>query len=262
MDFVAGAAAAVIGRRLVISDLHLAQEYQLQEKGFLINPNPAKTAEPIRKLIDKTKAHELWVLGDFKHDSRNYTAREQRVVKDFVDALGVPVTVVKGNHDSLLEKGGVTVVPAHGVVITEKGESFGLHHGHTWPLPELFAADWLLMGNNHPTIELRDANGFRWVEKAWIVGGIKVNKRDAEQKKLAAEHGVADGQKSIVFPAFSELYLGTAFNVATPGHLLGPLFKNNLFDVENAQAILLNGVRAGRIKDLRLKPRRKSRFRD
>ncbi|OIO25003.1 hypothetical protein AUJ14_05175 [Candidatus Micrarchaeota archaeon CG1_02_55_22] len=259
MEFVSGSAACRIGKKLVISDLHLALEFELQEKGFLVNPDSARTARPIRALMRKARCSELWVLGDFKHDSRHYTHREQDVVKDFVNALGFPVTVVKGNHDSLLEKSNVTVIPAHGTIIKEKNVSYGLHHGHTWPAPELFAADWLLMGNNHPTVELRDDNRFRWIEKAWIIGELKVGKRDAEQRKLAKEHGVVDGQKALVFPAFSELYLGTSFNVAPQSRLLGPLFKNGLFDVDGSQAILLNGVRAGRITDLRLKPSRRSR---
>jgi len=257
MEFVSGSAACRIGKKLVISDLHLALEYELQEKGFLLNPDAGLVARKIRALMRKAKCNELWVLGDFKHDSRNYTHREQGVVKDFVSTLGFPVTVVKGNHDSLLEKSNVTVIPAHGVVVKEKGVSYGLHHGHTWPLPLLFKADWLLMGNNHPTVELRDNNRFRWIEKAWIVGNLKVGKRDAEQRRLAETHGVVDGQKALVFPAFSELYLGTSFNAVPRERLIGPLFRNGFFDVDGAQAILLSGVRAGRIDGLRLKPSRR-----
>ncbi len=242
MKFVVNAPAAVVGAALVVSDVHLGIEYELQQKGVRLFPQPKKEAKKFNDLLRKTHATELVVLGDLKHDCRGFEEREKKMMAEFLAHLNAEKTVVcKGNHDSQLEEiSGIQVVGPQGFVLRSGKVSYGLHHGHAWPGRELLKADFLLMGNNHPTIEFVDASGHRTQEKAWVKGEIKQSKKFGTTK-----------QKAIVFPAFSQLSGGTAFNRHACNEMLGPLFKNNLFDLEHAEAFLLNGVRLGRIKDLR-----------
>ncbi len=242
MRFIANHPAAVIGRALVVSDVHLGIEYELQRKGLRLYPHPKKVADGINKLLRQFKCRQLIVLGDLKHDCRGYTERERKMMHEFLAALAVQqVTVCKGNHDSGLDgMPGITLVPAEGFVFKAGRRTYGMSHGHAWPAKELLAADVLLMGNNHPTILFQDALGHKDFEKAWIEGEIKASRKFGTHK-----------QKAIVFPAYSQLSGGIAFNAEPPCNLLGPLFKNGLFDVEDAEAVLLNGVRLGRIRKLR-----------
>ena len=250
MKFITGKPAAVIGENLVVADVHVGFEFELQKKGVRITPQPKELAQEFNALLKQCKARNLVVLGDFKHDVGGFEQRERKIVEEFRrELLAENLIVVKGNHDSLLEKvQGITVIPAEGIVLREGNKSFGLHHGHAWPAKELFSCDYLLMGNNHPAIEFRDSLGSRWVQKAWVHGAIKAKGGNAA---LAEQRGVKGGKKAIVFPAFSSLYAGTPFNRVENFELLGPLFKNNLFDLQNALAYSLDGVKLGKISELR-----------
>jgi putative SbcD/Mre11-related phosphoesterase len=244
MRFIANVPAAVIGNALVVSDVHLGIEYELQRKGLRLYPRPKKVADGLNRLLRQFKCRQLIVLGDLKHDCLGFDERERKMMHEFLAALAVDaVTVCKGNHDSGLDgMPGITLVPAEGFVFTAAGKTYGMHHGHAWPAKALLAADVLLMGNNHPTILFEDALGHKEFKKAWIEGRIKASKKFGTRK-----------QKAIVFPCYSQLSGGIAFNAEKPENLLGPLFKNRLFDVENATAVLLDGVRLGQILGLRKK---------
>ena len=242
MRFIANVPAAVIGRALLVSDVHLGIEYELQRKGLRLYPHPKKSADGLNKLLRQFKCSQLIVLGDLKHDCRGFEERERKMMHEFLAALAVTkVTVCKGNHDSGLDDmPGIDLKPAEGFVFKSAGKTYGMCHGHAWPAKELLAADFLLTGNNHPTILFEDALGQREFEKAWIEGEIKASKKFGTRE-----------QHAIVFPAYSPLSGGIAFNAEPAGNLLGPLFKNRLFGVEEARATLLNGVKLGAIRSLR-----------
>lgn len=249
MKFVSGKPAAVIGENLVVADVHAGFEFELQKKGVRIAPQPKALAKEFNELLEESGCKNVVVLGDFKHDVHGFEQRERRLVQEFCGNLNAKLIVIKGNHDSMLEESAfLKVAPVEGIVLREGGKSFGLHHGHAWPAKELFSCDFLLMGNNHPAVEFRDSLGFRWVQKAWVHGELKVNNAN---KKIAAEKGVANKQEAIVFPAFSSLYAGTPFNRVENFELLGPLFKNNFFDLPNAVAYNLGGVKLGKISGLK-----------
>lgn len=242
MRFVANAPAAVVGGAIVASDVHLGIEYELQEKGVRLFPKPRKIAAEFNKLLKQFHASELLFLGDLKHDCRGFEEREKRMMREFLAHLAAErVVVCKGNHDSQLEEvAGIEVVAPEGFVYKAGGKTYGMHHGHAWPGKKLLQADCLLMGNNHPTIAFVDKLGHKREEKAWIAGELKASKKFGTRR-----------QKAIVFPAYSRLSGGIAFNAHECRELLGPLFKNELFDLEDAEAFLLSGVRLGMIRRLR-----------
>ncbi|MBI4399476.1 phosphoesterase, partial [Candidatus Micrarchaeota archaeon] len=145
----------------------------------------------------------------------------------------VEVIIVKGNHDGNIERfsGEVKVYGAGGLKVSD----LGIVHGHAWPSEEVMKSKYLVMGHNHPQVEFRDKLGRRYAEKAWVIGSLKEGKI-----------------KVIVMPAFNPLVGGISFNRVECNQLLGPIFKNELFKLEDAKVRLLNGIELGKIKNLKV----------
>ncbi|MFA4946677.1 MAG: metallophosphoesterase, partial [Candidatus Micrarchaeia archaeon] len=123
MKFVAGEPAACVGRTLFTADLHLGIEFELRSRGLRLGLHHLRTAERLTRLLAETKAKRLVIIGDAKHDVYGFETEERKMMAEFVDALPAgEVTVVKGNHDSLLAGvKGLTVEPASGAVIAGCG---------------------------------------------------------------------------------------------------------------------------------------------
>jgi len=240
VKFVFNQPAAVIGKRLVVSDLHLGLEFEAREKKIMLPLQHKRLARELNALLSEFDAGELVVLGDFKHDVFGFEEREKRLMADFLDALDCPrVVVIKGNHDSQLESYGfekLAVEQPQGIVLREGREKIGLCHGHAWPSREVLSADTLCFGHQHPAIRFREKTG-AWSQRVWIVGEMRASKKFGTRK-----------QRVVWFPAFNPI-VGSAF-VNSGERLLGPFFANNLFDLKNATAFSLSGLRLGKIREL------------
>lgn len=259
MKFISGAPAAVVGRALVVADLHLGIEFELYRKGVHLEVQWPKAAVRLQQLMQESECSELIILGDAKHDIYGLEEREKQMMRAFFSKLlettANKITVCKGNHDGQLQElaaeGLITLYGAEGFARKQGSTSYGFFHGHAWPSEKVGNAEVLLMGHNHPLIELTDKLGFRWSEQTWIIGKSTAKKEAKKQKK------------AIVFPAFNPLSGGLAFNTHACKEILGPLFENELFDLENAEARLLSGVPLGKISVLRKitqsKPARRER---
>ncbi|NUN11831.1 metallophosphoesterase [Candidatus Micrarchaeota archaeon] len=232
MKFVVNEPAALIGRTLIISDVHLGLELELERKGFFIKDYWKAEVLRLNSLLKKTKATKLIVLGDFKHDYYGLKYRETRLLDSFLKHLDCKdVIIVKGNHDSSLESlQGITLIEPQGLVLKQGGKTFGLFHGHALPSKEVLACDYLLLGNTHPTVEIKEGKDFVFYQKCWLVSTMKKTKN-----------------KVIVFPAFSELVGGSPVNKEKP---LGPLFNQGLVELKKAEVFLLSGLKLGLLKDL------------
>jgi len=238
MKFVSAEPAAIVAGALVVSDVHLGLELELENKGIGVSENWKKTAARLNALLKQTKAKRIVVLGDFKHDVFGLENREKWLLQKFFSILKCEsVTVIKGNHDSGLEGfAKVRVIPSSGMVLKEGKTTFGLFHGHAWPAEDVLKAEVLLVGNAHPAVRIREGKNFEYSKKCWLVGRTKRKK------------GLRGEQKTVVFPAFSDLIGGTPVNRKT---LLGVLFKNDCVDLPNARVFLLDGLSVGKIKELK-----------
>lgn len=243
MKFLSGAPAAVIGKTLVIADTHLGMEFELRRKGIMVGIQWKKAAAEVNALLKQAKARRLIIIGDAKHDVYGFEAREKLMMEDFFTALDTQdVTVVKGNHDSGIEQlAQIRVIGPAGFVEKAGGKKYGFVHGHARPAPELFEADVLLTAHSHPVIEFRDPLGFRWAEPAWIMAETRANKN----------LGSRADQKAVIFPAFSKMSGGLAMNALRESGYLGPLLRNGAIALDDAEAVLVNGVRLGKIKRLK-----------
>lgn len=237
MKFVAGEAAAVIDKFLILADVHLGKEFEFAQKGVSIAPEPGKAAAKINALMEKHGCATLIILGDLKHDVKGFETPEKTVLQKFLDEIDAKqVVVTKGNHDSQIEElGGLTVKPAEGFVLQG---GYGLFHGHAWPSRDVLNSSVLLFGHSHPMFSFGDGFGGSFTKKAWITGNLNENAEKATRKS----------QKFVLFPAFSDLVGGMAVNSQKkPEEYIGPLMRNNLLDLGNAKAFLLDGSPAGKL---------------
>ena len=70
--------ALLVGKTLVIADLHIGLEYELRKKGIFIFSQYEKMKNRIISLLEKTKAKRIILLGDLKHNIPRATFEEYR----------------------------------------------------------------------------------------------------------------------------------------------------------------------------------------
>ncbi|MHA1648778.1 MAG: metallophosphoesterase [Candidatus Helarchaeota archaeon] len=264
---------------VVIADLHLGIEHTLIEGGAQI-PSQTQTQrliDRLLKIVDQVQPTHLIILGDIKHSVPKISPMEWHIVPYFFKSLKhIPIHIILGNHDSEAQIEGLTtrntiIHPASGCLLTlikdDTSIKIGLFHGHTWPRKDLLNADILIMAHNHPVIEFQDDFNVKIHEPAWI-------RLHWDQRKLASAYlnylhikkakdpltflkekykiQIASNPEIIIIPAFNDLLGGIPFNVPD-SQFLGPLFKSKSLNLDDAEAILLDGTPLGKIKEIRLK---------
>ncbi|MFB6171803.1 MAG: metallophosphoesterase [Haloarculaceae archaeon] len=239
---VPGAPAAVAdvgagGPALVVADYHAGLEQSLRRDGVELRDRAAERREALLSLLDRTGATRLIVLGDLATAIGEPSGDERTELESLLDALPVPVTLAKGNHDGEIETvldrfPDATVTPAHG---TRLG-NVGFAHGHTWPAPTVIEAPTVCVAHEHPMVRLEDEVGGTRAERVWLRGRLD----PAPFEDHAGQDCAVDGDL-VVFPAFNDLTGGTWVNVREQG-FLAPFLPAGLADGE---AYLLDGTRLG-----------------
>lgn len=261
----APAAVADLGgqRGLLVADYHAGIERALRREGVELADGGDQRRDRLLELLDRTDSDRLVVLGDLVHSIGNLGRAERAEVEALVDALAIPLTVVKGNHDGVIEPvlddldHDITVTPTTGARLGP----VGVAHGHTWPAREVVTADVVCIGHEHPVVRLVDEVGGSRMERVWLRGGLNPatfrdqSDTDGDGSKQAGvatggpeigcEDGAEDGTGAtgelVVFPAFNDLSGGTWVNVAGQT-FLSPFLPEGLVDGE---AYLLDGTRLG-----------------
>jgi len=236
-------------RVLVVADLHLGIESELTKRGMALPSQIPRAKEELVRLMNKHQVNRLIFLGDVKHNIPIASWREWRELPQFFEELTqlARVDIVRGNHDGGIEgmiSKNVTVHDARGIVLGKR-KRIGLMHGHTWPSPDLLDTQIIVMGHNHPVIELRDKFGGKVIEPIWIRAGLNVKKFP---KKLRPQG--EDSPKLLVMPAFSKLVGGAIMNRELPEEYIGPIFKAGAVELEEAEAYLLDGTFLGKLANL------------
>ncbi|MFX0068939.1 MAG: metallophosphoesterase [Candidatus Hodarchaeota archaeon] len=252
-------------RILCVADLHLGYEFKLAILGIKIPNQTPRILERLENLIEQTNPSHLIVLGDLKHQIITIFPQKFRI-NSFLKKIAnlTRISIIPGNHDGDISKAlpeGTILHPPQGTLIEER-KAVALIHGHAWPFPELFKADYLIMGHNHPSIQFKDSLGFRSIEPAWIrakldiqklVGGylkyVGVRTKDP-LKSFEEKFDLVPKQPNlIIMPTFNHLLGGLPLNLKKP-KLLGPLLQADSDSVREGGAFLLDGSYLGRIKDL------------
>jgi len=233
------ATVTTAGKRLLaVADYHAGIEAVLRAEGVELADAAERRRERLLGLVGRVDPDELVVLGDLVHAVGDPWRAEREEVAALVESLGLPVTLVKGNHDGGIEgtladlAADATVAPATGTRIGD----VGFAHGHTWPAPEVAAAPTVCTAHEHPVVRLEDEVGGGRRERVWLRGGLGA-------APFRAAHGEGPvGEELVVFPAFNDRSGGTWVNVAGR-EFLSPFLPDALVD---GQAYLLDGTRLGR----------------
>lgn len=84
-------------RALLLADLHAGKANHFRKNGIPISSDYLlNDLNRIEELAIKSKAQQLIVLGDLFHSYHN---TENHFVVEWIKELGLPFTLVKGNHD-------------------------------------------------------------------------------------------------------------------------------------------------------------------
>jgi metallophosphoesterase superfamily enzyme len=249
---VPGAPAATLDlgeeRALAVADYHAGIEVGLRyERGVELDSNADSRRRRLLRLLSRTDADRVVVLGDLVHriaEPDGVEAEEVRDVLDALDSRDVPLTLATGNHD-----GGVADVfpdridqlPSEGARI----DDVGLVHGHTWPGVEALSASTLCMGHEHPSVRLTDEVGGSRVERAWLRGPL-VQKPFLDALGDDAADLAWHDPELVVFPAFNERSGGTWINVEGQS-FLAPFLPEAL---ASGEAYLTDGTRLGPYRDV------------
>ena len=220
--FVVGKPALVIGKALIIADLHIGITRELYESGVSMPSQIKDMTDKIHELKKATRTKQLIILGDIKHKVPGISWQELKEVPEFLSSLEFEkIVIVKGNHDGSIEKmiEGINKVRIRKSIVVG---DYLLTHGHR----NVKTKKNIVIAHNHPHIRFRDRFGAIYTEPVWVRGSI-------------------NGRELIVMPAFNELCGATIVNKDA---LLGPIAKK----IRNAHAFLLDGTDLGLIKDLKL----------
>lgn len=239
VDPVADAPAAVADtgedRALVVADYHAGVEAALRREGIQLDSRADERRERLLALLDRTAPDRLVFLGDLVHSIGEAVGAERREVEELLEAVceRVPVDLVKGNHDGVIEDVvEVPVSPTDGLVIGD----VGFVHGHTWPARAVLEASVVCVGHEHPAVRLEDAVGGRRLERVWLRGRLA----PAPFMDRYDDPPAIDGDL-VVFPAFNDLVGATWVNLPDQD-FLAPFLPEAL---AAGEAYLLDGTRLG-----------------
>lgn len=86
---------------LVVADLHLGKSAAFRAKGLPVpEGDDARDLGRLRALVNKHAAARLMIAGDLFHAPAGITPELEKAMEGFLDTIGIPVTLVLGNHDA------------------------------------------------------------------------------------------------------------------------------------------------------------------
>ncbi len=189
-------------KTIIISDLHLGYEESLGKQGVLV---PRFQFKNIIKRLDWITGHiaveQVVLNGDVKHEFGTISKQEWREVLrliEYFEKKNIKITVVKGNHDTIL--GPIARKKQLKEVKEARHKNILITHGDY--VPEKLAPV-IIMGHEHPAIMLRE-------------------KAKAEKFKCFLK-GKYKKSILIVQPSFNPLTEGTD---VTKEQVLSPLLTN------------------------------------
>ncbi|MEM2967417.1 MAG: metallophosphoesterase [Candidatus Caldarchaeum sp.] len=241
-------------RAVVVADLHLGFEMDLRLRGVRIPSHSGRLLEELKEVVKKTKAEQVIVAGDLKHNILGPSELESKVLPQFLEELNKlveRVMIIPGNHDGRLAqalKGLAEILPTRGMYIPE--ERLAITHGHVKPDDKLVDAETLLVGHLHPVLTLGSGDASARL-RVWL------RLRASRKSLLVALYGKqarqARGMLSLlIMPSFNPFLQGRSVNDLGPSRLVrGPLLHSGVFDVDMAEVMTLDGKVLGRLGQLR-----------
>lgn len=222
----------VIGKNLVICDLHIGIEEALHKQGIFLPKfhikDVIKRMEYVIHITGYERLDKIIINGDIKHEFGKISEEEWRNVLKFIDFISRycdEIILVKGNHDMILgpiaDKRGIRVVENYRV------GNVLICHGDKLPGDDdLKDVSTIIIGHEHPAIIIREgAKSEKF--KCYLVGDYL-------------------GKSLIVQPSLNLLTEGTAVN---EGKMLSPFLQG---DIRNFNVIAVGDdlYEFGKLKNL------------
>ena len=140
---------------LIISDLHLGYEDSLKKQRVLLPRIEYRTIiKRLNYIFSKVEIKEVVINGDLKHEFGTINKQEWKEtlnILDFIKEKKAKITVIKGNHDTIL--GPITKKKNIKEVKEYKINNFLIIHGDYIPKT---ISKTIIIGHEHPAITLRD----------------------------------------------------------------------------------------------------------
>lgn len=209
---------------LTVSDLHLGLERSVTfEGGYVPQFQLNELKNDIEHAENSTGASRILLNGDLKHEFKYTRFSEKKEIEEFLEFLKDlfdEIIVVKGNHDTFLEE----VVKGDSVRLRENHLEDGVLfiHGHTALSKEdPDEYDTIVIGHEHPALELKDEIGVTEKVDCFLYGETK------------------SGKNIVVLPAFSKISGGSKVNNLPQNQLLSPVLRNEV-DVKKLKALAVS----------------------
>ncbi|RLF53860.1 MAG: hypothetical protein DRN13_03600 [Thermoplasmata archaeon] len=203
---------------LIISDLHLGYEAVSAEHGvFIPKVQFGKIKEMIRRCFSKTRARRILILGDVKHEFSETSYHEYREVSSlfsYLDGIFKEVIVVKGNHDTFIQR----MTRRFGIEVYDcyNEDRYSFIHGHKEFDLERMEGDTLVMGHEHPSVALFTDVGVKEKLKVFLYGNHK-------------------GKRILVMPSASFFAEGSDVNILPREELISPILRR--VDIDSFKAV-------------------------
>ena len=95
-----GAAFLTDSSTLIVADVHLGKSAAFRAKGLPVpEGDSARDLGRLYDLAKKSDASHLVIAGDLFHSSTGITPELETALAGFISKIGIPVTLVAGNHD-------------------------------------------------------------------------------------------------------------------------------------------------------------------
>ncbi|MCH8022980.1 MAG: metallophosphoesterase [Thaumarchaeota archaeon] len=199
---------------LVVADLHLGLEDELQSKGLYLPSSTFPTIlENIISPVIDLACKRIILLGDIKHEFGRPKEAEwwgvRRLIKKLKELKCEPA-IVRGNHDNYI----IYISKELGAITYDRSvtlDDFLLFHGHLPLNLEEAKASHIIMGHEHPSIQIRDSLGVKHRYKAFL-------------------HGKIGNKIFTILPSVSPLTIGSDVNIIPSSELLSPLLRGENLD--------------------------------
>jgi len=181
----------------------------------------------------KLKPKKIIILGDLKHEFAQISAQEWSDALELINLITkkAKIILIKGNHDTILgpiaKKKGLEILPFY---YLDKEKIIFIHGNKITPDKELYSAKIMIIGHEHPAIELRE--------------GVK------KEKYKCFLLGKWKKTKIVVVPSF----LPTLGENILKEKFLSPFLKQTREDVEKFKVFVIQDKKFydfGTIKEIR-----------
>lgn len=99
---------------LIVADIHLGKSAAFRAQGLPVpEGDSVRDLARLSALVEKSQARHLVIAGDLFHAPTGMTPALETVLTGFMSRLGIPITLVMGNHDVKIQPlpPGLTSVP-------------------------------------------------------------------------------------------------------------------------------------------------------